>query len=93
MDSTTITAISTIGGAVAMTIIPYLMKVWQSPDIKFNLNYFYSLLIGLVVQIGALLPDDVSTVTIKSLIVAFGSGAGIQALLNKAVPKPKEIEE
>lgn len=87
MDNTTIVLIITMIGAVSGTLIPYIIKVWKDPALEFDPNYFYALVMGIVIQAVALVPGDVPVLSIQIMVNAFAAGAGIQMLLNKAVPK------
>lgn len=87
MEPTTVIGIVTILGALMGTIVPYAIKAWQDSNITFDVNYGYTLVIGVIVQAVALLPDDVPALTVKGILTAFGAGYGIQTLFNKATPK------
>lgn len=89
MEPTTVIGIVTILGALMGTIVPYAIKVWQDTEITFDMNYGYTLVIGVVVQVVALLPDNVPALTIKGILTAFGAGYGIQTLFNRVTPKSK----
>ncbi len=87
MDNTTIITIITLIGAASGTIIPYIIKTWKDKAIKFDGNYAYALVIGMVIQAAALIPDEVAAITIKGAIMAFSAGYGLQSMINRAVPK------
>lgn len=87
MDNVTIVGIVTLLGALAGTFVPYVLKVWKCPDTKFDINYGYALALGALIQVIALIPDDVPTLTLNVVLTAFAAGFGVQAILNKAVPK------
>jgi len=87
MEPTTVIGIVTVLGALMGTIVPYVLKVWADPEITFDVNYAYALVIGVVVQVVALLPDNVPALTVKGIITAFGAGYGLQTLFNKVTPK------
>ncbi len=87
MDNVTIIGIVTIIGALMGTLVPYLIKVYQDKNITFDMNYGYALVLGIIVQVVALIPDDVAVLTLKVILNAFAAGAGVQMFINKAVPK------
>ena len=87
MEPTMVISIVTIVGALMGTIVPYALKAWKDPEITFDVNYGYTLIIGVVVQAVALLPDNVPALTLKGVITAFGAGYGLQTLFNKVTPK------
>lgn len=87
MDNVTIVSVITLFGAAAGTFIPYILKVWKDPEVSFDMNYGYALLLSIVVQVATLLPDEVPVMNMKVLIMAFAQGYGIQSIVNKAIPK------
>lgn len=89
-DPTTVIGIVTVLGALAGTVVPYVLKVWKDPEITFDANYAYALVLGVIVQVVALLPDNVPALTLKSVVAAFAAGFGLQTLINKATPKGEQ---
>ncbi len=87
MDNTTIITGVTLIGAASGTVIPYVIKTLQDKTIKFDANYAYALVIGMVIQAAALIPDEVTAITVKGAILAFSAGYGLQSMINRAVPK------
>ncbi len=87
MDNTTIITGIMLVGAASGTVIPYALKAWQDSTLKFDMNYAYAMVISMVIQVATLIPDSVPTLTIKSGILAFSAGYGLQTMINKAVPK------
>lgn len=87
MEPTTTIEFVTILGALMGTLVPYVLKVWNDPEMAFDVNYAYALVVGIIIQVVALLPDNVPALTIKTVIAAFGTGYGLQTLINKATPK------
>jgi len=87
MDNVNIVWAVMLLGAIMGTLVPYIMKVIKDPALTFDYNYAYSLFIGIIVQSIALVPDSVPALTIKVIVSAFAAGAGIQMILNKAVPR------
>jgi hypothetical protein len=87
VEPTTVIGIVTIFGALMGTLVPYVLKVRKDPALTFDINYAYPLIINVVLQTVYLLPDDVSTLTVKGIIAAFGTGYGLQSLGNKLTPK------
>ncbi len=87
MEPTVVIGIVTLVGALMGTLVPYVLKVWKDPAITFDVNYAYALVIGVVIQVAALMPDNVSALTIAAIVNAFAAGVGVQTLLNKVTPK------
>lgn len=92
MDETTIIGMVIFLGALAGTLIPYILKVYRDPAIKFDINYGYSLIITTLITVFGMLPESVSELTIKVIATAFLTGYGLQSLLNRLVP-PTTIPE
>jgi len=87
MDNTTIITIATLFGAASGTIFPYLIKTWENKEIEFDGNYAYALVVGIIIQVAALIPDSAPTISVKVIITAFTAGYGLQSLINRAVPR------
>ena len=87
IDNVTIIGIVTMVGALMGTLVPYVLKVWQDPEVSFDINYGYALVLGVVVGIIALIPDEVPVITLKVILIAFAAGYGMQSMANKLVPK------
>ena len=87
MDNTTIIGLVTVIGALAGTLIPYILKVFKDPNVEFDINYGYVLVLGVIIQAAALIPDSVPGITLKVIVTAFASGYGLQTIINKGVPK------
>lgn len=89
MDNLLVIIIITLMGAVAGTFVPYVIKVYQDPDISFDVNYGYALLLSIFVAVFGIVPDEVPVLTIKIMLGAFLTGYGLQSIINKAVPYAK----
>lgn len=87
MDNVTIVSITMLVGAIMGTAIPYILKVREDPEIKFSAIYFYTLLLNILIQVAVLIPDKTPELTFKVILTAFTAGFGLQAIINKAVPK------
>ena len=87
MDNIIIVGIILFLGAVMGTLIPYMIKVYKDPKIKFDINYGYALVVGTAVTVLGILPDNVPELTIKIVATAFLTGYGLQSILNKMVPE------
>jgi hypothetical protein len=85
MENIMIVAIITVMGAMLGTYIPYLLKVREEPETKFDVKYAYTLFFNLLLQALVLVPDTVPDLTYKVVLTAFMAGWGAQAIINKVV--------
>lgn len=88
MDNVTLVSIVMFAGALMGTLVPYWLKAWQDPNISFDLNYGYALALNVIVQVVALMPDNVPVMSFKVIATAFATGYGLQSIMSKFVPKP-----
>lgn len=76
------TLVFAIGAAMAV-LVPYVLKV-REEAIKFDMRYFYGLLVSVIIAAIAAMPSEVD-VSVKGLGMIFLAGLGLQSVMNKGV--------
>ena len=81
MDPQIIAFMAIMAGATCGVLIPYLLKA-REENIDFDRSYIYGMVLGLVVEAFAILPNTVE-IAFKPLFALFLTGAGLQVAINK----------
>lgn len=71
-----------VGGAFCGMVFPYLIKVWDEKDVKFEMGYFYSLIISAVIAAVALIPAEI-VLSPQYYMSLFLAGIGVQTVVAK----------
>ena len=88
METQIIYLIIAFSGGLLGTVVPYLLKVLQDKDVKFDVVYVYTLVLTIIVSIGALVPN-VSEVNFNMAFIVFCAGIG----LNSAIKGLKTVND
>jgi len=83
IDPYYISLIVVIAGAFAGMVLPYLIKCYQEPDIKFDFSYFYMLLVTMFISAVMLIPAAIAP-SPEYYISLFLAGLGLQTMMAKA---------
>jgi hypothetical protein len=70
-------------GAIMAVLVPYILKAYKSGE-AFDVQYFYGLVLSVVVAALVALPAEVDT-SFRGLALLFLAGTGIQGAVNKGI--------
>lgn len=83
--------VAVLAGGVARVVVPYLLKVYFNPDTKFDVLYFYNLVVAMLLSVVTLIPDgDGVEVTLRLVITLFLAALGMTDATNRAVKTFKD---
>ena len=82
IDAYWISLIVAAGGAFCGMVFPYIIKVLDEGDIKFEMGYFYSLIISAVIAAVALIPAEI-VLSPQYYMSLFLAGVGVQTVVAK----------
>jgi hypothetical protein len=83
MDVQVIATLVFATGAALTVLVPYLLKL-KEKTIPFDANYFYGLILSVLVASLVAMPAEVDT-SFRGLAMIFMAGMGIQGAVNKGV--------
>jgi hypothetical protein len=72
-------------GGLCRVIIPYLLKVYADPSLKFDIIYFYNLVVSMILSVIVLIPADGGVPDLRALVALFLAALGMTDVTNKAV--------
>jgi len=71
-----------VGGLFAI-ILPYLLKVWKDENLKFDITYFYALVVSTLISVGGLVPET-DVFDLRTAVNVFLAALGLAGALAKA---------
>lgn len=78
-------------GAALAVVVPYILKAREDGS-KFDMQYFYGMVVAVVVAALVALPAEVDT-SFRGLSLIFLAGMGMQGVANKSVTVLKKRKQ
>ena len=91
MEAYTTFLLVVLAGGVTRVVVPYLLKVYFNPDIKFDMVYFYNLLVAMVLSVVTLIPNGGST-DLQALVTLFLAALGMTDITNRTVKSIRALK-
>ena len=82
IDAYWISLIVAVGGAFCGMVFPYIIKTMEEDGIKFEMGYFYSLIVSAVIAAVALIPAEIA-LSPQYYVSLFLAGIGVQTVVAK----------
>ena len=75
-----------LAGGILGVVIPYLFKVMDK-EVQFSYSYFYAMFVSMAIAAAGLVPESISDLTGRMIMMLVLSGFGIQAATNMVTSK------